>query len=546
MADSSEAQPAAPTSGSGKRSRVGSSASSQGEHDAPHSEAQLANTHLEHLCLLDMFTHPHTLRNTGIICTIGPASQSVSVMKKLIDAGMCIARLNFSHGEHAYHKQTIENVRAANKEMPDKYIAIALDTKGPEIRTGLLEGGGSAEISLKTGDVLTLSIDEKYKDCGTGSLIYVDYKNIIKVVKRGEIVFVDDGLISLKVTDKTDTTLITVVQNGGNLGSRKGVNLPGIVVDLPALSDKDKKDLAFGVENKVDMVFASFIRKAQDVHDVRAELGEKGKNIKIISKIESEEGVLNFNEIAKASDGIMVARGDLGIEIPAEKVFLAQKMMTGRCNRIGKPVIVATQMLESMVSKPRPTRAETSDVANAVLDGADCVMLSGETAKGKYPVEAVDIMHRICCEAESAMFHRVVFDELRLLTPKPTETLTTTAIAAVDAAFSQSAAAIICLTTTGRTAFNLSHFRPHCPIISVTRDKEVAHICHLHRGIHPLVFPHPKDKSDWADDMEKRFLYAIEWGKKKGFIQKGSTIIALSGWRPGPANTNTIRILNVE
>jgi pyruvate kinase len=203
-------------------------------------------------------------------------------------------------------------------------------------------------------------------------------------------------------------------------------------------------------------------------------------------------------------------------------------------------------MLESMISKPRPTRAETSDVANAVLDGADCVMLSGETAKGKYPVATVKIMDKICCEAEAAMFHRVVFDELRQLTSKPTETMITTAIAAVDASFSQNAAAIVCLTTTGRTAFNLARYRPRCPIIAVTRDKGVARLCHLHRGIHPLFYPHLKDKVDWANDMETRFNFAIEWGKTKGFVQKGSTIVVLSGWRPGPAHTNTIRIFPAD
>jgi pyruvate kinase len=223
-----------------------SSISSQGEIDMPHFRAQLAGTHLEHLCLLDMSSRPHALRNTGIICTIGPASQSVDVMVKLIEAGMCIARLNFSHGEHDYHLKTIQNVRQANDLVKDKCTAIALDTKGPEIRTGLLKGGGSAEVKLQTGNNITLSIDEKYQDCGDENIIYVDYKNIVKVLEPGDIIYVDDGLMSLKVSSKNDTSLITVVQNGGMLGSRKGVNLPGKVVDLPALSDKDKKVNHFG------------------------------------------------------------------------------------------------------------------------------------------------------------------------------------------------------------------------------------------------------------------------------------------------------------
>jgi pyruvate kinase len=292
------------------------------------------------------------------------------------------------------------------------------------------------------------------------------------------------------------------------------------------------------------MVFASFIRKASDVEEVRRFLGDKGKHIRIVSKIESEEGVKNFDEVMRASDGIMVARGDLGIEIPPEKVFIAQKMMIARCNRAGKPVIVATQMLESMVEKPRPTRAEASDVANAVLDGADCVMLSGETAKGAYPVEAVTIMSKIALEAEAALFHRNRFDELRRLTPKPTTTVQTTAIAAVDASFAQNAAAIITLTTTGRTAFVLSQFRPRCPIIAVTRTARTARICHLYRGVHPLLYD-TEVQGNWFEDVDQRLIAGMDKGRRAGYISKGSTIVFLSGWRPGPSNINTIRIFQV-
>jgi pyruvate kinase len=292
------------------------------------------------------------------------------------------------------------------------------------------------------------------------------------------------------------------------------------------------------------MVFASFIRKASDVEEVRRFLGDKGKHIRIVSKIESEEGVKNFDEVMRASDGIMVARGDLGIEIPPEKVFIAQKMMIARCNRAGKPVIVATQMLESMVEKPRPTRAEASDVANAVLDGADCVMLSGETAKGRYPLQAVTIMSKIALEAEAALFHRNRFDELRRLTPKPTTTVQTTAIAAVDASFAQNAAAIITLTTTGRTAFVLSQYRPRCPIIAVTRTARTARVCHLYRGVHPLLYE-SEAKGNWFEDVDDRLLAGMDKGRSEGYISKGSTIVLLSGWRPGPSNINTIRIFQV-
>jgi pyruvate kinase len=470
----------------------------------------------------------------------------------MIKKGMNIARLNFSHGSHEYHAGTIAAVRQAVKRyseqenIPMHPVGIALDTKGPEIRTGLLEAGGATgEIELVKGKQIKVTIAAEYAEKCSAENLFVDYANIVKVVKPGNRIYVDDGLISLLVESVQSDHVVCKIENGGKLGSRKGVNLPGVAVDLPAVSEKDKKDLLFGVEQQVDMIFASFIRSAEGVKEIRQLLGDRGKSILIISKIENHEGVKRIDEIIEASDGIMVARGDLGIEIPPEKVFLAQKMIISKCSMAGKPVICATQMLESMISKPRPTRAESSDVANAVLDGADCVMLSGETAKGNYPIEAVHMMHKVALEAEAAMYTSSIFTELSLMTPSPCDPATAIALAAVSAATKLPAGAIIALTTTGQTAQQLSRYKPRCPIIAISRNAQTTRQGHLWRGILPLLYSSPK-LDDWSQDVDARVNAGIALGLARGLLHQGDHVIVITGWRRGPGSTNTMRIQTVS
>ncbi|CAF3558347.1 unnamed protein product [Rotaria sp. Silwood1] len=530
--------------------------------------AETAVNALEQRTLLDVDSEPWNTRHTSIICTLGPASQSIDMLKKMIEAGMNIARLNFSHGSHEYHQTSIDNVRAAEKltvqEGKMRTVAIALDTKGPEIRTGVLADGVNSELNLQIGMVVRLTTDESFENKSTTDNLYVDYKNIPHVIKPGNRIYIDDGLISLVAKNVGENYIECEVENGGFLGSRKGVNLPGVPVDLPAVSEKDKKDLEFAVINDLDIIFASFIRDVECVREIRKVLGEKGKDIKIIAKIENHQGIQNFDSILEEVDGIMVARGDMGIEIPPQKVFVAQKMMIAKCNLAGKPVICATQMLESMIKNPRPTRAEVSDVANAVLDNADCIMLSGESAKGKYPVQCIQLMHEIAREAEACLFHRELFENLSYFTKPPLDQIQSTAIAAVEAAFRSFASIIVVLTHSGRSAHLISKYRPRAVIMGVTRSKKTARQMHLYRGCCPVYIESPELEagvefkqhnisttqalamSDWLIDVDTRVNEAIKFAKQRGFCSSGDAVIVVTGWRPGFGTTNTLRVIYAD
>ncbi|KAJ1944545.1 Pyruvate kinase [Kickxella alabastrina] len=505
---------------------------------------------LEWLESLDINSEPSHIRKSSIICTLGPKTQSVEMITELRKVGMNVARMNFSHGSHEFHGKTIANVRRSEEVFKGRPVAIALDTKGPEIRTGNTKDG--KDIPFKVGHEMIFSMDPK--DASEGSLerLYLDYHNLPQVVAPGRTIYMDDGIMAFEVLEVLENAVKVVARTNGSLSSHKGVNLPGSEVDLPALSEKDKADLTFGVEQGVDIIFASFIRTAKDVTDIRAHLGEAGKHIKIVVKIESTQGVENFDEILRETDGVMIARGDLGIEIPAAKVFIAQKMITAKCNSAGKPVICATQMLESMTYNPRPTRAEVSDVSNAILDGADCVMLSGETAKGDYPLHAVRMMSEISLLAESAIAYPPLFNEIRAVTKLPVGITEATCSSAVNAALEQDAKAIICITTTGTSARLLSKYRPSIPILVVTRDYHTARHVHLSRGCYPFHYQKPKPgkaaseseaRDQWQNDVDERIQFAIANALDAGLLKKDDVVISIQGWRGGVGNTNTIRIL---
>uniref|UniRef100_A0A8D1M305 Pyruvate kinase n=1 Tax=Sus scrofa TaxID=9823 RepID=A0A8D1M305_PIG len=506
----------------------------------------MADSFLEHLCLLDIDSEPVAARSTSIIATIGPASRSVERLKEMIKAGMNIARLNFSHGSHEYHAESIANIREAVESFAGspliyRPVAIALDTKGPEIRTGIPQGGPTSEVELVKGSRVLVTVDPAFQKLGNATTVWVDYPNIIRVVPVGGRIYIDDGLISLVVTKIGPEGLETQVESGGVLGSRKGVNLPGTQVDLPGLSEQDIQDLQFGVEHGVDIIFASFVRKASDVAAVRAALGPEGQGIKIISKIENHEGVKKFDEILEVSDGIMVARGDLGIEIPAEKVFLAQKMMIGRCNLAGKPVVCATQVW----SEPWGQPCGSGDTFCCPAFDPQTTKLGKDTATSHFQMRKQNSQdHTIAREAEAAVYHRQLFEELRRAAPLSRDPTEVTAIGAVEASFKCCAAAIIVLTKTGRSAQLLSRYRPRAAVIAVTRSAQAARQAHLCRGVFPVLYREPPEDI-WADDVDRRVQFGIESGKLRGFLRLGDLVIVVTGWRPGSGYTNIMRVLSI-
>lgn len=467
------------------------------------------------------------MRRTKIVCTIGPSSDSVETIKMMIESGMNVARLNFSHGIHEEHAVRVGAVRQAAGEL-GTVVAIMLDTKGPEIRTGVIEGD---KITLSAGKRIVLTTEEIK---GNSERLSVSYQGLPQDIRPGSRILLADGLIELQAISVEGTEILCNIVNGGEIGSRKNVHLPGVNVNLPAVTDKDVSDIKFAVEQGFDFIAASFIRSAADVIAVKRVLEQNNSDIQIIAKIENHQGVENIDEILKVADGIMVARGDMGVDIATEEVPLIQKMIIQKCNRVGKPVITATQMLESMINNPRPTRAEATDVANAIFDGTDAIMLSGETAAGKHPVEAVQMMDRIAVRTERALGFEELLGRKEI---SPLQTVTDAiSHATCSTALNLGAKAIITSTKSGHTARMVSKYRPKSRIIAVTPKMDVVRRLSLIWGVMPLLVA----ETSGTDEM---IAAATQASLAANLITGGDLVVITAGIPVGvPGTTNMLKV----
>ena len=469
-------------------------------------------------------------KKTKIICTMGPATDDDEVLKDLMRSGMDIARLNFSHGDHEEQLGRIKRIKKFREEL-NLPIAILLDTKGPEIRTGLLETDDDVE--LVTGQEYTLTTRDIK---GNNEITSITYAELPQDVEAGNTILIDDGLIGLKVKEiKDGTDIVCDVINGGLLGSRKGVNVPNVRVNLPSITEKDKADIEFGLENGIDFIAASFIRNAEAVEEIKDIIGAHNMHVGVISKIENMEGVENIDAIIDASAGIMVARGDLGVEVPAEEVPFLQKEIIRKCNDAFKPVVTATQMLDSMIRNPRPTRAEATDVANAIYDGTDAIMLSGESANGDWPVESVQTMARIATETEEQLKYETAVSKAKSHTPAISGVISR---AACNAANELKAAAIVSSTKSGATARRISQCRPECPIVAVTPSEKVAKSLAFCFGVYPVV---AEDQNSTDAMMANATKIAVE----NGFANSGDTVVIAAGLDQ-VGSTNLLKVSVVE
>lgn len=468
-----------------------------------------------------------------MICTIGPKSEPKEMLSKLVDAGMNCIRCNFSHGDHAEQKARMDLIREINKEK-GTHVAVLLDTKGPEIRTHLFENGG---VDLVAGQTVRVAMNEVL---GTAEKFSITYPGLINDVEVGGTILVDDGYVELTIVeiDAANQEIVCTVKNPAFVKDRRGINVPGAKLNMPFISEKDRADMIFGCEMQVDYIAASFVRRAEDVLAIREIFAAEGNtHTQIIAKIENQEGVDNMDSILEVVDGIMVARGDLGVEVPAEDVPLIQKEIIAKCNAAGKIVITATQMLESMQKNPRPTRAEVSDVANAIFDGSDAIMLSGESAAGQYPLEAVETMARIARRTEQALDHQEII--ARAMASSTRDVASAMGLAVADTVEDLGAQAVIACTQSGATARAISKYRPSAPVIAATSCEKTATSLALYWGVQPVVVAETAN----TDELLKT---AATVATEVAGLEAGETAVVTAGLPAGQGNTNLMHIHEVK
>uniref|UniRef100_A0A2A4JE60 Pyruvate kinase n=1 Tax=Heliothis virescens TaxID=7102 RepID=A0A2A4JE60_HELVI len=512
---------------------------------------QLLATHaftpLDHVLNLDVKAPPACTRLTGIIASMGKSTYDVDTLEKMMGAGMNTAMLNMNFGSREEHVECIKMLRTACKNFSIKMgkiypLSIAMRLSGRKIRTGRIAESFGEAVELKSGEVVRLTTDETYKERCSTYTVYVDFMYFAEQMNKGDYILLDNETIMLKVEMISSTTLTCKIERGGFLGSYKDVFVPNVVLNMPNYTDKDKLDIEMAINNQVDVIIAAFVNTASCILELKAILGEKGKKLAIVANIQTIEGFRNFDSIMQEANGVMISRQELGSDITPKKLVIAQKNMIARANRVNCPICVSAHILSSMRFKKIPLRAELLDIANCILDGVDSLVLCAETAVGQYPIEAVAVMSSTCKEAEACVWTKQVFYDFIDKTPLPCDQLTGAAMAGVLAAQRSIAAAIIVVTTSGKSAQTVAKFRPRCPILAVTRYALVARQLHMWRGIVPVIYEDAPE-TEWPVDLEKRVNFCIKWAVERGFIRIGDPIVIVSGWRQGSGFTNTMRVV---
>nr|CAH8848596.1 unnamed protein product [Trichobilharzia regenti] len=509
-----------------------------------------ANTWIEHISNLDIDHAPSFVRQTNLVCTLGDLWDTDEKIDQMIKSGMNILRLNLSMGSKEKYAEVIRRVRQLEKSYGhNPAVGIALDLSAPPVRTGLINGSVDNFVVVQTGQIIQLSISDEYEDKSSNSVIWISsnyFPTLIQCVAIGDRIYIDEGMISLIVRDIKIDGITCLVEQGGEVGSYKRVQLPSERLYEKTFDTTYKSDLEFAVQCQVDYVFTGYASNANQVAQAKNILG---KDILLFSKIETKESIKNLNDIMLYSDGIIIGRGPLSLCYPNEKVFQIQKQIIAACNILHKPVFVITHLLESMRFKPRATRAEISDIANAVLDGADGLILTVETSRGMFPKESLTVLHKTCREAEAAVFHEKFWIDLKAAREirglSYIDAGYIAGLAAVEASSTSNASAIFVITTSGRSALTIASFHPSCPVIAIMRRPEVARKCHSIRGIHPFVFTGEK-LSEWSNDMDERLNAALNFAKKRKFVGNGDQIIVVTGQEAGSGFTNTVRIFQVS